>query len=55
MTDYFDLMVVFGVLLLGLAVWLLAGWPGVLGYIGTLLIVVGVALAWRAGRVRARQ
>lgn len=50
MTDYTDLLVVLGVAALGCAVWLLAGWPGALGYVGALLIVVGVALAWWQGR-----
>ena len=53
MTDYTDLLVLLGVVLLGYAVWASAGWPGLLGYVGALLIVVGVALAWRVGRVRA--
>lgn len=53
MMDIYDLVTALGVAALGAAVWLLAGWPGVLGYAGVLLIVVGVALAWQQGRMRA--
>jgi hypothetical protein len=47
MIDYVDVLAFVGVLLVGAAVWSIAAWPGLLGYVGALLIVVAGALAWR--------
>jgi len=44
--DLFDWLVIIGVLLIGLAVWLAVGWPGLVGYAGGLLVVVGLVGAW---------
>lgn len=50
MIDYLDVLVAIGVLLLGVAIGIIGGWPGLLGYFGTVLIIVAGALAWRRGR-----
>lgn len=47
MFDLNDVLIGLGVLLLGAAAWWSAGWPGLLGFAGALLVIVGVALAAR--------
>jgi hypothetical protein len=51
--DLFDWLVIIGVLLMGLAVWLVASWPGLVGYGGGLLVVVGIVGAWLRKRSKA--
>lgn len=45
--DWLDLMTLCGLLLLGWSVWELAGWPGVVGYVGALAVVLSTILAYR--------
>lgn len=47
--DLTDLLLIVGILLVGAAVWLVASWPGVLGYIGCLCLA---AAALRTAAVR---
>ena len=43
---------VLGLLVLGVALWLGLGVPGLVGYVGGLLLVGGLALAWYQARHR---
>ncbi len=52
MSDLPEFLVVVGVLVVGVALWLGLGLPGVIGYIGALLVTIGVVLAWWQGRSR---
>jgi len=52
--DLSDILVIVGVLLLGASITYLAGMPGLVGFGGGVLLVVGLALAWRQGRRPAR-
>ena len=45
--DRSDVLVGLGVLLIGVALWFMVGWPGVLAWCGFLLLAVGVAEARR--------
>jgi hypothetical protein len=49
-TDSADGMVTLGLLLLAAAIWWAWGLAAVLGYAGTVLIVLGVAVAMQRGR-----
>lgn len=40
-------LVLLGLALIASALWLAAGWPGLVGFVGGLLIVAGVARSWR--------
>lgn len=42
-----DLIGAVGILLLAIALYLLLGWPGVIGYIGTILTTVAYRMAER--------
>lgn len=44
--DRFDVAALLGLLLIGGAVWLVAGLVGVLAYAGVVLVLIGVAAAW---------
>lgn len=48
--DRSDVLVGLGVLAIGLALWFVWGWPGVLGWCGFLLTAVGVAEARKVKR-----
>ncbi len=50
MIDGYDLLIMLGLLLVGLAVWLVAGWPGVLGYGGAVCLALGLVGAVRGKR-----
>lgn len=50
-----DLLAVAGLLLIGLAVYLAAGWIGVLGFAGTICIVAGVLLGRKRSTERYKQ
>lgn len=45
-----DWLVVLGALLIGAALWMAWDWPGVMGWIGVLMLLAGVAEARRKGR-----
>lgn len=47
MVDRFDLLVIIGLVLIVAAVYLAAGWPGLLGLVGGVLVIAGW---WGAGR-----
>jgi hypothetical protein len=47
MLDLADVSFFSGIVLLGTSLWILFGLPGLLAYLGTLLIIVGVAYAVR--------
>lgn len=40
-------LVLLGLALIAGALWVAAGWPGLVGFAGGLLIVAGVARSWR--------
>lgn len=46
--DLADLAVLSGLLLLGFSLWLQFGVPGVVGFVGAVLIVIGVVFALRS-------
>lgn len=48
--DGSDLLVVVGLVLVGGALWLWFGVPASLAYAGTVLVIVGLALALREGQ-----
>lgn len=49
--DWLDLITLSGLLLLGWSVWALAGWSGLIGYVGALLVMISGVMAYRrAGR-----
>ena len=48
--DLADALGLLGLLLLGCAVGVTWGWPGVVGLVGGLLVTVSVVLAWRRSR-----
>lgn len=50
MVDLYDVLVVLGLLLVGLALWLAWGPVAVLAYAGTVLIVVGLVGAMARGK-----
>lgn len=50
-----DLLAVVGLLLIGLAVYLAAGWIGVLGFAGTVCIVAGLLLGRKRSAERYKQ
>ena len=52
--DWEDVLTMVGVVCLAVAVWLAMGWPGLLGFVGAVLIVVGVVAA-RQERVDGQQ
>lgn len=41
-----ELLVLVGLSLLCLALWMVAGWPAVLGFVGTVFAIVGLVAAW---------
>lgn len=43
MIDRYDLLILLGLILLALALWLVLGWPGLLGYGGAVCLVFGLA------------
>lgn len=45
-----DLLALAGLILLGIAMWFIADWPGLTAYAGTLCIVGAVAWGQRNGR-----
>lgn len=45
--DLSDVLVVAGALLLGVAVFLFLGWPGLVGYVGIIALALGLALELR--------
>ena len=45
-----DGVIVAGLVLVALALWLAAGWAGLLGFVGGLLAIVGLVWAWRNGQ-----
>lgn len=50
MMDLYDGLVIAGLSLLAAAVFWAAGWPGLMGFTGGLLVIVGVLGAQRRGR-----
>lgn len=46
--DLADLAVLAGLLLVGFSVWLQFGAPGAIGFVGAVLIVIGLAVALRS-------
>lgn len=52
MLDTGDLLTLAGVILVGLAVGLAWGWVGVLGFVGAVLVIVGVVSALVTNRQR---
>lgn len=50
-----DLLTVAGLLLIGLAVYLAAGWIGVLGFAGTICIIAGLLLGRKRSAERYKQ
>lgn len=48
--DRADVLVLLGLVLIGAALAWGAGWPGVLGFVGGLMLAFGLVLAMRAGR-----
>lgn len=50
-----DVLVVLGVLLIGVAVYLVGGWPWLVGYIGGLLVAAGLVVAAVQSRNNATQ
>jgi uncharacterized membrane protein len=50
MVDRSDVLVALGVVLIGLSIWFLVGWAGVLAWCGFLLTAVGVAEARKVKR-----
>lgn len=52
--DWDDWLVLVGVVCLAVAVWISMGWPGLLGFVGAVAIVVGVVAA-RQERVDGQQ
>ena len=42
-----DVIVVVGVLMIGAAMFWLASWPGLLAFVGSLFVIVGVGMARR--------
>lgn len=48
--DAADSMVTVGLLLVGVAVWILWGFPSMLAYTGTVLVLFGMVLAMQRGR-----
>ena len=53
MIDLPEILASIGLAFLGVAIYLLLSWPGVLGYCGMLLIVFGLLLASRPSKKRA--
>lgn len=47
--DLSDLLVIVGVLCLAGAVWMALGWVGLLGFVGAMLLVAGLAMARNVG------
>lgn len=48
--DAADSMVTVGLLLVGVAVWILWGFPAMLAYTGTVLVLFGMVFAMQRGR-----
>jgi hypothetical protein len=42
-----DILIAIGLILIGASVYLVAGWPGLIGYLGALCAVGGVMLGWQ--------
>ena len=42
-----DALVIIGLAIIGAALWLAVGWVALLGYVGTVALVVGLVLAWQ--------
>lgn len=53
--DWEDVLTVVGVVCLAVAMWLSLGWPGLLGFVGAVLIVVGVVAARQERGVNGQQ
>lgn len=53
--DLADIIAIIGVVCLAAAVWLAMGWTGLLGFIGTVAIVVGVVAARQERGVDGQQ
>lgn len=50
--DLADLAVLSGLLLVGLSLWLQFGVPGAIGFVGAVLIVIGMVFALRSEGVK---
>ena len=50
--DLADTLGLLGLLLLGVAVGVTWGWPGLVGMAGGLLLVISVVMAWRRGQAQ---
>ncbi len=53
--DLADIVAIVGVVCLAVAVWLAMGLPGLLGFVGAVLIVVGVVAARQERGVNGQQ
>lgn len=42
-----DALIIAGVMILGTSIWWWAGGPGLLGFVGALLLALGCLLAWQ--------